>query len=323
VRILAWHVHGSWMTAFVQGPHEYLVPVVPDRGPDGRGRARTWDWPATVREVTPDELRRTEFDVVVLQRPHELELVERWTGRRPGVDVPAVYVEHNTPTGHAVSTRHVLADRDDVPLVHVTHFNRVVWDGGRAPATVIEHGVPDPGPLYRGDRASLAVVVNEPVRRRRVAGTDLVADLAADPRAGLPIDVYGMGMAALVAEVPALAGRTHEDLPQHRLHAALARHRAYLHPYRWTSLGLALLEAMTIGMPVLCLSVTEAPEAVPPQAGLVTNDLTAIATTARRWLHEPDLAAEAGRHARQHALSRYGLSRFQDDWAALLKEVVR
>ena len=52
MRILLWHVHGSWTTSFVQGAHEYLLPVVPDRGPDGRGRAQTWDWPASAIEVT-------------------------------------------------------------------------------------------------------------------------------------------------------------------------------------------------------------------------------------------------------------------------------
>ena len=31
----------------------------------------------------------------------------------------------------------------------------------------------------------------------------------------------------------------HEDLPQAEMHAELARRRAYLHPCRWTSLGLA------------------------------------------------------------------------------------
>ena len=51
MRILLWHVHGSWTTAFVHGKHEYLVPVVPDRGADGRGRADTWQWPASVVEV--------------------------------------------------------------------------------------------------------------------------------------------------------------------------------------------------------------------------------------------------------------------------------
>ena len=73
MRILLWHVHGAWTTAFVHGEHEYTVPVVPDRGPDGVGIARTYSWPVGVRELSPDELRDEEFDVVVLQRPHELE----------------------------------------------------------------------------------------------------------------------------------------------------------------------------------------------------------------------------------------------------------
>ena len=91
MRIFLWHVHGSWTTALVQGDHEYLVPVLPDRGPDGRGRARTWDWPASVVEVTPEEAAAADVDVVVLQRPAELhDLAQAWLGRRPGRDVPAV-----------------------------------------------------------------------------------------------------------------------------------------------------------------------------------------------------------------------------------------
>ena len=51
MRVLIWHVHGSWTTAFVQGGHTYLVPVNAARDPYGRGRARTYPWPDTVREV--------------------------------------------------------------------------------------------------------------------------------------------------------------------------------------------------------------------------------------------------------------------------------
>jgi hypothetical protein len=51
MRILLWHVHGSWTTTLVQGAHEHLVPVLPGRPADGRGRARTWDWPGSGRAV--------------------------------------------------------------------------------------------------------------------------------------------------------------------------------------------------------------------------------------------------------------------------------
>src|SRR5690606_38227035 len=84
VKVLIWHVHGSWTTAFVQGAHTYVVPVVEDRGPDGRGRAETWDWPANVVECAPEALADEDIDVVVLQRPIDEKLAIRWLGRRPG-----------------------------------------------------------------------------------------------------------------------------------------------------------------------------------------------------------------------------------------------
>lgn len=316
MKVLLWHVHGSWTNAFVQGEHSYVLPVLPDRGPDGVGRARTWDWPASVEEHPPDAL--PEVDVVVLQRPHELALVERWTGRRVGTDLPAVYLEHNTPAALDGRARHVLADRDDVPVVHVTAFNALVWDCGRAPVRVVEHGVPDPGHLYRGDRADVAAVVNEPVRRGRAVGADLLVGLADR----LPLRVFGMGTDALEPLAPGLRGRT-ADLDQAALHAAMAGSRAYLHPFRWTSLGLALVEAMTVGMPVLALATTATPEAVPAAAGLVTCDVDALVAQGRRWLDDPDEARAAGEAARAHALHRFGLDRFLSDWQQVLEEVAR
>jgi hypothetical protein len=338
VNILLWHVHGSWTTSFVAGDHHYLLPVLPDRGPDGRGRATSWNWPESAVELTAGELAEAEIDVVVLQRPHEAALAHQLTGRRPGRDVPALYLEHNAPTEHAVSSTHPVVARADlagIPVVHVTKFNAMAWDCGRADTAVVEHGIHDPGPLYTGADPSLAVVVNEPVRRWRVAGTDLLLDLATH----VPLHVYGMGSELLAdaarewaegedldagqkQSVAGLAGRLH-DLPQEDLHRALAHHRGYFHPYRWTSLGLSLLEAMTIGMPVLGLSTTEAPYAVPAGAGLLSNDLDELRDLARRWLRSPELAREQGQVARSHALAHYGLDRFLTDWDQILKEVAR
>jgi hypothetical protein len=309
MRVLHWHVHGAWSTAFLQGPHDYLVPVVPGRGPDGRGRARTYDWPASVREVTPAQLADEPVDVVVLQRPRDLELAARWLGDRR---VPAVYVEHDCPRGEVPRTRHQLADRSDVTLVHVTHFNALMWDSGRAPTTVIEHGVVDPGPLWTGELARLGVVINDPARRGRLVGADLIQEFARIA----PVDLFGMNS----DRVPLVSAH---DLPQAALHARLARRRAYVHPFRWTSLGLSLIEAMHLGMPVVALATTEAVEAVPPAAGACSNRMQVLTAAVRRLLSDPDQAAEAGRVARAAALARYGLDRFLHDWDRLLKEVTR
>jgi hypothetical protein len=321
VRILIWHVHGSWTTAFVQGRHDYLLPVTPDRGPDGLGRARTWDWPASAREVTPARLREEPPDVVVLQRTRDLHLVREWLGVEPGRDLPAVFLEHNAPHGAVPDTRHPLADRDDIPLVHVTHFNRLFYDNGRAPTTVIEHGIVDPGERWTGELARAAVVVNEPVRRGRTTGGDLLPGLAAVA----PVDVFGMGLAGLHETYGLDPDRVvlHDDPPQAAMHAELARRRVYVHPVRWTSLGLSLLEAMHLGMPVVALATTEAVEAVPADAGVLSTRPDVLWDAVRTYLHDEDAARLAGKAARAAALDRYGLARFLGDWDRLLEEVTR
>lgn len=302
MNILLWHVHGSWTTAFVQGKHRYLIPVNAARDAWGRGRARTFDWPSSVAEVGPGDFGRA--DVAVVQRPEELDLVP--------AGIPKIYVEHNTPRVDVPDSRHPLADRDDLVIAHVTHFNELFWDAGGTRTTVIEHGVVEPAVRWTGELDRLAVVTNEPVRRGRVTGTDLFPRFARVA----PLDVFGMGLAGLTG-----AGMVvHEDPPQAAMHADLARRRAYLHLCRWTSLGLSLIEAMQMGMPVIALATTEAVAAVPPDAGVLDTNVDTLVAAARWLIEEPEQARRLGVRARQAALARYGLDRFLADWDRLLEE---
>jgi hypothetical protein len=317
VNILLWHVHGSWTTAFVHGKHRYLVPVIPDRGRYGLGRATTYTWPDTAEQVPPERLAGEHVDVVVLQRPEEIDLAERWLGgRRPGRDLPAVYVEHNTPKGAVPDTRHPMADRDDLLVAHVTHFNELFWDTGGTRTTVVEHGVVEPRARYRGDVARLGVATNEPIRRGRVTGTDLMPRFAAVA----PLDVFGMRTEGLALHLglPDVRLRAY-DLGHDAMHQELARRRVYLHLCRWTSLGLSLIEAMTIGMPVVVLAATEAILAVPPGAGVVSTRVDTLVDAAQWLVDDPRAGRRLGDAARQAALARYGLDRFLGDWDRLLE----
>jgi glycosyltransferase involved in cell wall biosynthesis len=102
----------------------------------------------------------------------------------------------------------------------------------------------------------------------------------------------------------------------------MARRRVYLHPVRWTSFGLSLIEAMYLGMPVVALATTEVAEAVPPEAGVVSNRMDALRDGLRRLALDADEARERGRAARRAALARHGLARFLADWDDVLEEVV-
>ena len=314
MRILLSDVHGGYTDALIAGAHEHLfLPAVDGHG----GLSRLGgDVQPHAREVAVEELRDVPPDVVVLQRPEEAATVQERTGLRPGVDVPALFLEHNTPKESVPNTRHPYAD-GELLVVHVTHLNALLWDCGTAATTVVEHGLADPGLRYAGDLAHLAFVVNEPVRRWRVTGTDLL------PRfAPTPVDAFGIAgelLPAALGDQPGVAFAGNLKPPQ--LRDALVERRAYLHLNRWTSLGLSLIEAMLLGLPVVVLETTVAARTVPPEAGAISPDPDVLVAAARRLLADPDEARAAGLVAREAALARHGLERFLADWDRVFTDV--
>jgi glycosyltransferase involved in cell wall biosynthesis len=173
---------------------------------------------------------------------------------------------------------------------------------------VIEHGIIDPGYRYTGELPRAAVAINEARRRGRVTGTDLLARFGE----AIPLDLFGIDAGALGGV---------DDPPQSLLHAEMPRRRVYLHPMRWTSLGLALIEAMQLGMPVVALAATEAVEAVPPGCGVISTDVARLCDALRAYAADPHAARADGLRARAYALERYGLEKFLHAWDALYEEV--
>jgi Glycosyl transferases group 1 len=316
VRILMWDVHGGYTDSLIAGTHQYLF-LPPDLS--GRGGLARYGGspPANAYEVTDEELRDRPPDLVLLQRLEEIELCTEHLGRRPGHELPAIFLEHNTPKADVPWTRHPLADEPSILLVHVTHFNSLFWNCGRTHTRVIEHGVADPGLRYTGRLPRLAFVVNEPVRRWRVTGTDLLANFA-----DFDVDAYGID----ADKLPQALSPAHQrvtfagNLKPNALYDAMAERRVYLHLNRWTSLGLSLIQAMLLGMPVIVLDATEASRAVPAGTGALSTDIAELVAATRALLADPDEARHRGLIARRAALDRYGLPRFLHEWDLAFKE---
>ena len=311
-----WDVHGGYTDSLVAGTHDYLF-LPPDTS-GGGGLARYGDSPpSNAYQVTAPELRDRPPDVVLLQRLEEIELCTDLTGLRPGRDLPAIFLEHNTPKSDVPSTRHPLADEPEVLLVHVTHFNEIFWDCGSTHTRVIEHGMADPGLRYTGYLDRLAYVVNEPVRRWRVTGTDLLARFA-----DFDVDAFGIDAELLPHALASLHPRVNfaGNLRPNMLYDAMAARRVYVHLNRWTSLGLSLIQAMMLGLPVVVLDTTEASRAVPLAAGARSSDVAELVVATRVLLADRDEAIHRGLIARRAALERYGLPRFLHEWHLAFKE---
>jgi glycosyltransferase involved in cell wall biosynthesis len=112
------------------------------------------------------------------------------------------------------------------------------------------------------------------------------------------------------ADVGGLGEIRRSDLP-----AVEARYRFFFHPVRWTSLGMALIEAMTIGMPIVALATTELPTVlVDGESGFVSTDPARLLDAMRALLRDRDLGRRLGEHAREIALERFSIDRFSRDW---------
>jgi hypothetical protein len=312
VRILMWDVHGGYTDSLLAGSHDYLFLPPEATGRGGLARLRGSS-PGSAREVSSAELRDDPPDLVLLQRLEEIDLCRERLARRPGVELPAIFLEHNTPKADVPNTRHPLSDAPGLMIVQVTHFNDVFWDCGETPTRVIEHGVADPGLRYRGEIDRLAFVVNEPVRRWRVTGTDLLRRFD-----GVDIDAFGIDADLLPDALHPSDAKVSfaGNLSPAELYDAMALRRAYVHLNRWTSLGLSLIQAMLLGMPVVVLDATEASRAVPPDCGALSSDVDDLVRAARVLLRDLDEATRRGQNARRAALDQYGIERFLRDWDA-------
>jgi len=309
LRILTWPIHGSYFNTLSHLDHDWILPVkggAPE-GYGGRGKA---DFPPSVRDVPAGAVRDTELDLILFQSPRNLavdapEILSEAQGR-----LPRIYLEHNTPFPDPVASRHPFADPDGL-LIHVTHFNAMMWDNGGTPTRVIEHSVAiDPEATYQGTRPEGITVVNSMPRRGRKVGLDLLLEA----RRHIPIQLAGF-------ENDGLEGLG--DIPYPRLHRAVAEYRFLFSPCRYTSLPLAVVEALTLGMPVVVLATTELPTVIRNGVhGYLSNDLDVLIAGMRRLIDDPDHARELGANARELAQERFGLDRFARDWDAAFAQAI-
>ncbi len=307
LNILIWHIHGSYLNSLARIDHNWYLPVKPDRPEGYGGRGPTFDLPGYVREVPSELVRDLDLDLIIYQTPQNYFKDQYEILHPEQRQLPKIYLEHNTPRPDAVNTRHPIDDVS-VLLIHVTYFNHLMWDNGNVPTMVIEHSAGiDPAIAYSGGLHRGITVVNGMRHRPRIAGYDVFLQA----REHVPLDIAGM-------ETEAFGGLG--DIPYRDLHRRIADYRFLFSPLRYTSLPLAVIEGMTIGMPVVALATTELPTVIENGVnGYVSCDVREIIECMRFLLDRPDEAKRLGDAARETARARFGIDRFSHNWNRAFK----
>ena len=310
LRVLTWPVHADYLCCLAQAPHDFYLVTDAARSPHPTGRGGTLPWGGNVHEAPLGQLRDMRFDVVLFQSRAEWENAESTLGPA-ACRLPRIYLEHDPPQAHPTDARHWVDDPGTL-LVQVSAFNALMWNTGRASVRVIEHGVKLlEEAAYSGVRECGIVVVDDLDLHARRLGHDVYQQVGRS----VPLELVGKG-----SERCGGLG----ELDSSRRPARIAEHRFFFSPIRYASLGLAAIEAMMVGTPVVGLATTGLASVIRNQYnGIVDTRIESLAAEMRLLLRDPARARELGEAGRLVARERFHINRFVADWCAAFAEVSR
>ncbi|MCF0069624.1 glycosyltransferase family 4 protein [Dyadobacter sp. CY261] len=311
LRIFTWHIHGSYLYYFSQGNYDIFIPVSDTRTEGYYGRGETFPFGPNVIEVDAAEVRNIEFDCILFQSEQNYLSDQHYILADWQKELPRVYVEHNTPERHPTNTRHVMTD-PAVTMVHVTHFNKLMWDNGTSQnVRVIEHGVCIPAVSYQGDIPRGIVVINHIQQRGRITGWDIFDEV----RKHVPLDLIGMG----TSESGGLGEVLNPQLPEF-----ISHYRFFFNPIRYTSFGLAVCEAMMTGMPVVALATTEYVTVIKDrECGLIDTNIERLIEGMKALIADPARARQLGKAAEEVAVEKFNIARFVTDWENTFRQTIQ
>jgi glycosyltransferase involved in cell wall biosynthesis len=302
LKILTWHIHGSYLYYLTQTPCEFYLPVKDGKEPGYGGRATGFPWTDNVYNVPAEKVKEIEFDCILFQSAKNY-LEDQYEILSPEQrKLSKIYLEHDPPREVPTDTKHVMDDSDAL-LVHVTDFNNIMWDNNSTPSAVIRHGViVNKNVQYTGELEKGIVVINGLAKRGRRLGLDIFEKV----RKEIPLDIFGLGS----EEVGGLG-----EVPITELHALMSRYRFFFNPIRYTSMGLAVCEAMMTGMPIVGLATTEMAVSIRNGVtGYIHTNPAYLIKKMKALLANPEAAMKLGKKAKAAAEKKFNIERFTDDW---------
>jgi glycosyltransferase involved in cell wall biosynthesis len=311
LKILTWHIHGSYLYYLTKTPCEFYLPYKVGKEEGYGGRSGSIPWGDNVHDIDASRVKDLDFDCILFQskKNYLIDQYEILSDKQKAL--PKIYLEHDPPREIPTDTCHVVND-PEILLVHVTDFNNLMWSNNCTPSLVIQHGVVVPGDVkYSGELNKGIVVINGMSKRGRRLGLDIFEKV----RKEVPLDIVGMGS----EEIGGLG-----EIPMPELHSFISRYRFFFNPIRYTSLGLAVCEAMMVGMPVIGLATTEMPVSVENDvSGFIHTNVNFLVEKMKLLLEDHSKALILSEGAKSSAIQKFNIARFTWDWMNAFNYAIR
>ena len=140
-------------------------------------------------------------------------------------------------------------------------------------------------------------------------------DVFLEVRKHIPLDLIGMD----TKKIGGLGEILHPRIPQF-----IKDYRFIFNPIRYTSLGLAVIEAMMVGLPVVGLATTEMVTVIRDgHSGVLHTDVDYLISQMKVLLDDKERAVRLGSEGKKVAFDRFNIKRFTHDWYQLLLKVIQ
>ncbi|MEX8546444.1 MAG: glycosyltransferase [Mucilaginibacter sp.] len=297
-KIFTWPVQQQYLLELAQGGFEIYIP-------EGQSESfrNLFAAQKNVIETNVAAIKDLQLDCILFQDEHSYQTAQYEVLSPQQRELPKIYLEHHPPKQHPTNAKHWVEDVD-VQLVHVNHYNALMWNNNGLPVSVIENGVPESDASFTGIKSCGVVVLEENPAEDRVTGMDIFRQV----KEALPLEVIQIGK----------KGITYQNLAE-----KISPYRFLFCPDRYASPGFAVQQAMMIGMPVVGLATTDLPTIISNEfSGFVHSDLQYLIKKMQQLITDPQLAAQLGANARSFAIKMFSSTRFLADWKQLIQKTV-
>ena len=260
-------------------------------------------------EITQQLKTDISFDLVLTQNridhyPIMIQLAKQ-------LNCPLLQAEHTLPWPDW--NNETIEEVGNLPCSHnifMADFSVGAWlkDIDDPNISVIRHGMDTDfwNGWVGGDKKILTAVWNYP-QRNQICGFDLYKEVTK----GLNTNPWG--------DSPGFSKNANnvEHLRELYRHASV-----FLNTTLWSTTPFGLLEAMSVGCPIVTTATTAMPEFIKDGVnGFITNDPVVMRKRLKELSENPYMASEIGAAGRETVLKKFGQQQFLDSWNKVFQKV--
>lgn len=298
-KILCTPIHETYQSKLALTGHEFHMM----QGPGVK------EWNFNLKPLPPNhylyKLSATEFrgeqqfDMILSQERYSE--IQRSLMLSKQFGIPVVHIDHTEPPpGIPPKKLNKLIEMRADKHCFITEHNKVSWQG-RQEDVVIPHGIDtDKFKGYSGYDIVGISVVNQFAARDVFCGWNLWQSIAKE----IPM--------RLIGENPGISQPAKDE---NDLITQLSNARFFLNTSQWSPCPLSLLEAASVGLPIVSTAQQDIPRIFKHgENAFLSNNPSELIGYCKQLLNDYDLAVKMGNAARQVILDNYTIDRFLSTW---------